>query len=134
MRSIAEIGAAIKTFFEGSHPASAGSCIENAAGETEAAISAQIFTSPKIDADAGINLSAHNKLNQQEIERRRQLVRTLFNDFWCGEEQKPASFTSRLDQAEDYLNQRLAANGETWRLDSDTRAMLNLPPRSSSSA
>jgi hypothetical protein len=56
----------------------------------------------------------------------------LFNDFWRGEDQKPALFTARLDQAEDYLNERLAANREPWRLDAATRAMLSLPPRSSS--
>jgi hypothetical protein len=57
----------------------------------------------------------------KEIERRRTLVRTLFNDFWRGEDQKPASFTARLDQAEAHLNERLAANRETWRLDAETR-------------
>ena|SRR5215472_3907364 len=66
----------------------------------------------------------------QEIERRRNLVRILFNDFWTGAHDKPTAFAKRLDQAEDYLNERLAANGEFWRLDSNTRAMLGLPPRS----
>jgi hypothetical protein len=56
-------------------------------------------------------------------------VRTLFNDFWSGEDQKPASFTARLDQAEDYLNERLAASGEIWKLDAKTRVMLGLRPR-----
>jgi hypothetical protein len=56
----------------------------------------------------------------------------LFNDFWRGVYEKPAAFVERLDQAEDYLNERLAANGEFWRLDAKTRAMLGLPPRSSS--
>jgi hypothetical protein len=46
---------------------------------------------------------AHNELGQQEIERRRNLVRTLFNDFWSREDEKLALFTARLDQAEDYL-------------------------------
>jgi hypothetical protein len=35
----------------------------------------------------------------------------------------------RLDQAEDYVNERLTACGEFWRLDANTRAMLGLPPR-----
>src|SRR5262249_32508198 len=60
----------------------------------------------------------------QEIERRRNLVRILFNDFWTGAHDKPTAFAKRLDPAEDYLNERLAANGEFWRLDSNTRAML----------
>jgi hypothetical protein len=59
-------------------------------------------------------------------------VRMLFNDFWSGVNEKPAAFVERLDQAEDYLNERLAANGEFWRLDANTRAMLALPRRSRS--
>jgi len=36
----------------------------------------------------------------------------LFNDFWNGTSEKPVAFVDRLDQAEDYLNERLAASGE----------------------
>jgi hypothetical protein len=71
---------------------------------------------------------------QQEIERRRHLVRMYFNDFWDGASDKPAAFAARLDQAEHYLNERLAANGESWRVDAKTRFMLGLPPRVSSRA
>ena len=56
------------------------------------------------------------------------MVRTLFNDFWSGAYEKPAAFVERLDQAEDYLNERLAASSELWRLDINTRVMLGLPP------
>jgi hypothetical protein len=42
LRLFIEIGAGIKAFFRGSHPASAGSCTENAAVETEAVAPAQI--------------------------------------------------------------------------------------------
>jgi hypothetical protein len=80
--------------------------------------------------DAGINSIAHPVADQQEIERRRNLVRLLFNDFWSGIDDKPTAFVDRLNQAEDYLNERLAANGEFWRLDAETRVMLGLPPRS----
>jgi hypothetical protein len=38
--------------------------------------------------------------DQQEIQRRRELVRTLFNDFWSGRDDKPETFADRLDQAE----------------------------------
>ena len=131
LRLFVEIGAAIKAFFRASHPASAGSCTENAAVETEVVATAQIPAPTEVKADAGGPV-AHNELDEQEIERRRTLVRTLFNDFWRGEDQKPALFTARLDQAEAHLNERLAANRETWRLDAETRAMLSLPPRSSS--
>ena len=131
LRLFVEIGAAIKAFFRASDPASAGSCAENAAVETEVLATAQIPAPAEVKADTGGPV-AHKELDEQESERRRTLVRTLFNDFWRGEDQKPASFTARLDQAEAHLNERLAANRETWRLDAETRAMLSLPPRSSS--
>jgi hypothetical protein len=86
----------------------------------------------KVDTEAQIESAAPTVLDQEEIQRRRDLVRTLFNDFWSGAYEKPAAFVERLDQAEDYLNERLKANGEVWRLDATTRAMLGLPPRSSS--
>jgi len=70
---------------------------------------------------------------QQEIQRRRELVRALFNDFWSGWDEKPGTFADRLDQAESYLNERLVACGECWQLDAKTRKMLGLPRRSNSS-
>jgi hypothetical protein len=68
--------------------------------------------------------------DRQEVLRRRELVRTFFNDFWSGRDDKPATFQERLDQAETYLNERLVALGESWRLDDDARKMLSLPSRS----
>jgi len=68
--------------------------------------------------------------DKQEVQRRRDLVRTLFNDFWSAFDEKPSSFAARLDQAENYLNERLTACGEAWKLDAATRQMLGLPPRS----
>ena len=92
------------------------------------------FTSPvstedKISEDARISPVAPILLDQQEIQRRRDLVRSLFNDFWSGSYDKPAAFVDRLDQAETYLNERLTACGELWLLDAQTRALLGLPPR-----
>ena len=92
------------------------------------------FTAPitadvMVDPDAQTNRAADVVLDIQEIQRRRDLVRMLFNDFWSAAYEKPAGFVERLDQAEDYVNDRLAANGEAWRLDSNTRVMLGLPPR-----
>jgi hypothetical protein len=81
------------------------------------------------DKDSGVSPSIPDK---QEIARRRDLVRTFFNDFWRDAHDKPAAFVERLDQAGDYVNDRLAANGEAWRLDSQTRAMLGLPLRANS--
>jgi hypothetical protein len=60
-------------------------------------------------------------------------VRTYFNDFWSEVPHKPAAFAERLDAAEEYLNERLAANGEFWRLDATMRVTLGLPARSKSS-
>jgi hypothetical protein len=71
-------------------------------------------------------------LDQEEIQRRRNLVRMLFNDFWSGVDEKPAAFVERLNQAEDYVNERLAAGGEFWQLDAKTRVMLGLPLQSKS--
>ena len=90
------------------------------------------FTAPvttDVMVDPDVNRAAHIVLDDQEIQRRRDLVRMLFNDFWSAAYEKPAGFVERLDQAEDYVNARLAANGEAWRLDSKTRVMLGLPPR-----
>ncbi len=129
LRSLVEIGAAIKAFFRASNPA--GRLTESAAVETEGVATSQIPADAEVEADAGISPIVHNELSQQEIERRRSLVRALFNDFWSGIHDKPAAFVERLDQAEDYLNGRLTANGEVWRLDAKTRVMLGLPPRSS---
>jgi hypothetical protein len=86
------------------------------------------FTTP-ITADAKLDPVGAIAIDQAEIHRRRDLVRKLFNDFWNGAHEKPTAFSERLDQAEDYLNARLAANGEIWQLDDTTRALLGLPAR-----
>ncbi|MGB6288014.1 MAG: hypothetical protein WBG18_26935 [Xanthobacteraceae bacterium] len=91
-----------------------------------------VITDVDVGPGAGINPVADTVLDQQEIERRRSLARTLFNDFWSGVDEKPVAFVERLDRAEDYLNERLAASGEFWRLDANTRVTLGLPPRSNS--
>jgi len=84
-----------------------------------------------IPADANSGPVASIALDQDEIQRRRNVVRMLFNDYWNGTYEKPAAFAERLDQAEDYLNERLAASGEIWQLDAKTRVMLGLPPTKS---
>jgi hypothetical protein len=83
----------------------------------------------KICPTGQLSSAIPSAFDEGEIQRRRNLVRTFFNDFWSGSYEKPAGFLQRLDQAEDYVNDRLAANGEIWRLDSQTRVMLGLPPR-----
>ena len=101
---------------------------ENAIGNPTTAKS---LTVP-ITADVKVGPDAAIALDQEEIQRRRNLVRMLFNDFWSGADDKPAAFLERLNQAEDYVNERLAASGEFWQLDVKTRVMLGLPPRSNS--
>jgi hypothetical protein len=75
---------------------------------------------------------AHHVVEQlsgdAEIQRRRDLVRLFFNDFWADSDDKPATFQARLDQAQGYINERLARRGESWRLDGDIRKTLALPP------
>jgi hypothetical protein len=73
------------------------------------------------------NRIAHTVLDDREIQRRRDLVRTLFNDFWSEANHKPVAFVDRLAQAEPYINGRLTACGEFWQLDAETRIMLGLP-------
>jgi len=98
-------------------------------------VTKSVTTAPTADVIGPIAASGicQTVPDQQEIDRRRDLVRMLFNDFWNGTHNKPAAFAQRLDQAEGYLNARLAAHGELWRLDANTRATLGLPPRSGSS-
>jgi len=76
-----------------------------------------------------VNIISAIPPDQQEIQRRRELVRALFNDFWKGNDDKPVTFADRLNQAEAYLNERLTACGESWQLDANTRKLLGLPPR-----
>jgi hypothetical protein len=104
-----------------------------AAAEEGTAANVALATDVNVDSEPEIDATAHFVPDQQEIERRRNVVRMFFNDFWHGASDKPAAFAERLDQAEDYLNERLAANRELWRVDAKTRRMLGLPPRANSS-
>jgi hypothetical protein len=83
----------------------------------------------EIRPETRIKSAVPSAIDEGEIQRRRNLVRTFFNDFWTGAYEKPAGFLERLDRAEDYVNGRLTASGEAWRLDSKTRVMLGLPSR-----
>jgi hypothetical protein len=105
---------------------------EDAVLTTTKSFTVPITAEVKVDTDAQIDSAAPTVPDQEEIQRRRDLVRTLFNDFWSGAHDKPAAFVERLDQAEDHVNERLTACGEFWQLDVETRAMLGLPPRANS--
>jgi hypothetical protein len=77
--------------------------------------------------ESKISVKTEEPLNQQEIERRREIVRQFFNDFWMFTDDKPRTFAERLNRAEGHINERLAACGEAWRLDAATRKQLGLP-------
>jgi hypothetical protein len=145
LRSFAQIGAAVikptKYFLRAKYPASDEKRVESTLEEAEAVAAATetaVLTTTKsftVPDTAEVKLHTDGQIDsadQEEIQRRRDLVRTLFNDFWSEAHDKPAAFVERLDQAEDYVNERLTACGEFWQLDAKTRAMLGLPPRSNS--
>ena len=127
---LTQVFATAKYFVGSRHPRLVEGQCNGASVETGAAASMPPAADMSVDAGSEIDAALPD---QQEIERRRNLVRTLFNDFWSGVSDKPAAFVERLDEAEDYLNERLAANCEFWRVDAKTRVMLGLPPRSNSS-
>ena len=70
--------------------------VEGALGNstTTKSVTVPITATVKADLDAPI------ALDQEEIQRRRDLVRALFNDFWSDAHDKPAAFVERLDQAQ----------------------------------
>jgi hypothetical protein len=78
--------------------------------------------------DESVGTTSEASVNQQEIARRREIVRQFFNDFWVSAEDKPGTFAERLNRAEGHINERLAARGETWQLDAASRKQLGLPP------
>jgi len=78
--------------------------------------------------ESQISITSEASPNEQEIERRREIVRQFFNDFWLSAEDKPGTFAERLNRAEGHINERLAARGETWQLDAASRKQLGLPP------
>jgi hypothetical protein len=88
-----------------------------------ATITADVLVGP----EPPTNRIAHTVLDDREIQRRRDLVRRLFNDFWSEANDKPVAFVDRLAQAEPYINERLIACGEFWQLDAETRMTLGLP-------
>lgn len=81
-------------------------------------VESESLVSPELEISPG----------QQEIDRRRDIVRAFFNDYWSSVDDKPASFADRLDLAEGYINERVAAGGEAWQLGPATRKQLGLPP------
>ena len=81
-----------------------------------------------VESGSRISVEPESSPNQEEIDRRRAIVRKFFNDYWSSVDDKPTSFAERLDGAEGYINERVAAGGEAWQLGPDTRKQLGLPP------
>ena len=50
-----------------------------------------------------IGITPEASPNKQEIERRREIVRQFFNDFWMSTDDKPRTFAERLIRAEDHI-------------------------------
>jgi hypothetical protein len=124
LRRFAEISTAAKYFLRHSHPLSLGKPSETGPAKQGAcAVSMDVSDG----SDVAIKRVDSFVPDKEEIERRRTLVRTLFNDFWSGTHEKLAAFVERLDQAQDYVIERLTACGESWQLDNETRIMLGLP-------
>jgi hypothetical protein len=82
-----------------------------------------------VRTESQISIKVEDPPNRQELARRREMVRHFFNDFWSSTDEKPGTFAERLNQAEDYINERLTECGEAWLLDSATRKQLDLPPQ-----
>ena len=95
----------------------------NASGETANTMAEETpgADSVAVGGESQISIKIGTSPNQQEIERRRNIVRQFFNDFWMSSDDKPGTFAERLNRAEDHINERLAARGETWQLDAATR-------------
>src|SRR5262249_27648700 len=96
---------------------------------TAKAFDVLITADVKVGAEDQIDSAVPIALDQEEIQRRRNLVRMFLNVFWRESHKKPSAFVWRLDQAKDYFNERLGGSGEVWPLDPKTRVLLSLPPR-----
>ena len=133
LRWIAGIGAAFKRLAEYfSPPTSPPSDIAHETGAESPVVEDKASATAVVELGQPTLVDVISTIppNQQEIQRRRELVRALFNDFWNGSDDKPVTFVDRLNQAEPYLlNERLTACGESWQLDANTRKLLGLPPR-----
>jgi hypothetical protein len=90
-------------------------------------ISVEPETRASAESESRIHAEPEGLPSQGEIDRRRGIVREFFNDYWSTADEKPTSFADRLDRAEGYINERVAAGGETWRLGPATRKQLGLP-------
>src|SRR6516164_6849587 len=107
-----------------------GSSDPNACSETANTMAEEApgADSIAVRLESQISIKTGTSPNQQEIERRREIVRQFFIDFWVSAEDKPGTFAERLNRAEGQINEQLAAREERWQLDAATRKQLGLPP------
>jgi len=94
----------------------------------ESLLSAESEIQASVEPASPVVVESEGPPSQEEIDRRRGMVRAFFNDYWSTADEKPASFAERLDRAESYINERVASGGEAWRLSAATRKQLGLPP------
>jgi hypothetical protein len=103
-RYFANIGAAAMYLLRTRHVRSLeGNAFEPAAGPVAVKAGAAALPAANVSVNAGpeVNAVADTSPGQQEIERRRNLVRIFFNDFWSEVSNKPTAFVERFDEAED---------------------------------
>jgi hypothetical protein len=81
LRSFVDIGTAIKALFRASNAASVERRSESATVETAGVAICQIPAHAEVELNAGTSPIAHNEISQQEIERRRSLVRAFLMIF-----------------------------------------------------
>src|SRR5262245_56400143 len=75
----------------GSHPNAPVETMDTTAEEAPGA------DSIAVRPESQISIKTEASPNQQEIERRREIVRQFFNDFWVSAEDKPGTFAERLN-------------------------------------
>jgi hypothetical protein len=114
--------------YEAAEDEAPGSTQPSATADPKPAINREPEAAVSVEPPIRISADAGGVPTQDEIERRRGLVRKFFNDYWSSVDDKPASFAERLDGAEGYINERVTAGGEPWQLDPATRKQLGLPP------
>jgi hypothetical protein len=110
-RWFVRLGAAAKHILRPTDPACPKSAAEVGAVSPQAentgakpttadSFAAPLTTDVSAERDSGIKGLAPCIPDKQEIERRRDLVRTYFNDFWRDAHDKPAAFWSGLTRLE----------------------------------
>src|SRR5262249_12740477 len=83
-----------------------GSSDPNARSETVDTMAEEepVADSGAVRDESQIGITSEASANQQEIARRREIVRQFFNDFWVSADDKPSTFAERLNRAEDHIN------------------------------